>query len=217
MFPGIPPALKADLLKEMATSGPFRDEEDEVEVFPQESGLVFKHRQGFSFCKRPLGHENDVETFRIYLKDRVYRRYMPITYEIGEDPSLPEKVIGQFREKFSGTTVDKIQWMTHKAEGKLFLILQIPEELVFALFHENGGQLVSTFKGKAGALRKIQMFAPLIPETAADDEDVRRVFGTQYGAGGYQKALAFHWQTVQELAVKPNTGISFGPVAVWVP
>jgi hypothetical protein len=220
IFPGIPPALKAELLKEMATSGPFRDEEDEVEVFPQESCLIFKHKQGYSFCKRPHGHENDVETFRAYLKDRVHRRYMPITYEIGEDPSLPEKVIGQFREKFSGATVDKIQWMVHREHSggeKLFLILQIPEELVFALFHENGGQIVSTFKGKAGALRKIQMLAPLIPETTAEDEVVRRVFGTQYGAGGYQKALAFHWQTVQELAAKPNMGISFGPVGIWVP
>jgi hypothetical protein len=216
IFPGIPPALKAELLKEMYAEGPFKDD-DEVDLLPQESGLVFKHTQGFSFCKRPRGDENDVETFRAYLKNRVYSRYMPVTYEIGEDPTLPEKVIGQFREKFSPAAVDKIQWMTHKGEGKLFLILQIPEELVFAMFHPNGGQIVSTFRGKAGALRKIQMLAPLIPETAAEDEIVRRVFGTQYGAGGYQKALAFHWQTVQELAAKPNMGISFGPVGIWVP
>jgi len=220
-FPGIPPALKQQLMAEAAADGPFKNAE-EVEVIPHTDGLVFKQSGsegggGFAFCKRPHGDENDVEVFRAYIQNPAYRRYMPVTYEIGEDPTLPEKVVGQFREKFSAKAVAKIDWLTHRDEGKLLLILTLPEELVFAMFHPNGGQIVSTFKGKAGALRKIQMLAPLIPETTAEDEVVRRVFGTQYGAGGYQKALAFHWQTVQELAAKPNMGISFGPVGIWVP
>jgi hypothetical protein len=213
-FPGIAPVLRETLEKETAESiCPLADQED-VEVIHTADVLLFKCSAGFFFT--PHTGISDVETYRDYLKNPQTRRYMPVAYEV-EDLRIADKLMAEFVNKYSATACEKILKTTYKEGGKHLLLLQLPHEIVKAIFHKTGGQLLTTYSGSLGALRKIPTLAPSVPEGGEDDLRIRRVFATPYKTGEYDAAMAVHQQVVREVMAAPNSGISLGPLAVWSP
>ncbi len=215
LFPGIPASLLETLTKETTESiCPLADQE-EVEVIRTPEALLFKCSTAFFFTTH--SGISDVETYRAFLSNQHTRRYMPIAYEIDEDPTLPERVLAEFANKHPNAACQKIQHMVHREGGKKLLLLMIPHEIVFSLFHQKGGQLLTTFSGPVGNLRKIPTLVPSVPEGGEDDFRVRRVFATPYKEGEYHAALAIHHNVLSEVIQRPNSGISIGPMAIWSP
>jgi len=213
IFPGIPTTLVSTLESETETSlSPLADQE-EVEVIRTPEALLFKCSAGFFFT----GHsgETDVETYRTYVNNPHTRKYMPIAYEVDEDPTIPERVKAEFSNKHSQTACEKIQMTTHREGGKKLLLLQIPHEIVQGIFYKTGGQLLTTVSGPAENLRSISLLAPIVPEGA--EGHLRRVFVTPYTEGEYETARSIHYQAVAEVVNRGGAGISIGPLAVWAP
>ncbi len=213
-FSGIPPVLRETLEKETAESlCPLADQQ-EVEVLHTADFLLFKCPTGFFFT--PHTGTSDVETYRDYLKNPHTRRYMPVAYEV-DDVSVSDKLMAEFANKYSASTCEKIMRTSYVEDGKQLLLFLLPHEIVKAIFHKTGGQLLTTYSGSLGALRKIPTLAPSIPEGGEDDLRIRRVFATPYKAGEYDAAMAIHQQVVSDVIASPNGGISLGPLAVWSP
>jgi hypothetical protein len=181
-------------------------------------GIVLKHDNGYVFFKNAWdpSAENDVQLFRSMLKNNVVWRYMPVVYEVTDDPTIPHKIVENFSEVYGATSAAKIQWISHRENDKSLLVLLIPEETVRAMMYQQGGQMITVFKGKAGNLREIKQLASQIPESHSDDDSIKRVFGCQYGPNNYWAANKIHWDLVRDV-LERGKGIYLGPIGVWAP
>jgi hypothetical protein len=230
VFSGVVPALVESLVLELRSDpqSPLQGLEH-IEVFRHPEGLVLKlnkGERGFTFCRRPLGFENDVETFRAFLHNPVAAQYIPMTYEIMAEgdtsvQSVAEDILASYEKAHGHTLAKKIDWLVWSTGGaattNTFLIVLLPREIVERLMRDQGGRLTTMFGGRVGALRKIKTLAPVLPEDAEDDEVVRRGLVTEYGKGGHLACFSIHQSVVREICRHPGQGITIGPIGVWSP
>ncbi len=218
-FPGIPPALLqtlTTLLNEQPN--PF-SECKQVEVLSHPEGLVFVldgEEGGISFCRNTWGAENDVAIFRYFLQDSIQFLYMPVAYEVAT-PAIRKEILDRYVGIVGASAAAKIDWLVLERHGKTLLLLRLPREVVGALYGSQGGTLTTRVRGAAGSLRKITTLRPIVPEDAAEEDEIHRAFAIQYGRDAYQQAVAAHASILREVISKPNLGICVGPFAVWTP
>jgi hypothetical protein len=189
----------------------------QVNVFEHEEGLVFQHEDGFSFYRKSTETESPLATFGAYIRDTATQYYLPVTYEIDADPTIPAKILNQFEMRYGTSMASRIDSLLHTRVGKRCLTVHIPREIVELMMCEQGGILHSAFSGTAAALRKVPLLVSEVPESAKDDEMIRRVFAVGYKQGEHALARALHMQVLQQIVKAPASGISFGPIAVWNP
>lgn len=214
-FSGVPESEWPALQKALQDSQVPLNAKETLRVHPRDGWILFEYEDGLSFY-RATQSETPLETFQSYLKNPVVSRYMPATYEITGDNSVPEKVLNQFQNQY-GRAADRIDWKTTEWKDRQILMVLIPQEIVTAMMRQEGGTLVSHVRGPAGSLRQIPTMKPLIPDTVPDKEIVRRLFATQYAKQQYWEALRFHSDLLNEVVSSPATGISLGPVGAWYP
>jgi hypothetical protein len=223
-FPGIPPALLADLALELNnTQNPLSGSES-VEVFRHTDGLVFWLNEGsFSFC-RNRGGQSDVECFRDFLRDSAQTRYMTVTYELmSDDPSIVQQVIGNYKERYTLKHAEKIDSiLVTKAQiphlQHSVLLVRIPKELVYETMSHVGGQFVTVVKGVAGTMRAIPALTNLVEEDVPAGDTIRRMLVTEYKRGDREVSRALHWSIVKNIMEDhKGCGITIGPVATWMP
>ncbi len=222
-FPGIPPALLQTLTTLLNEHpNPFSDCK-QVEVLSHPEGLVFVldgEEGGISFCRNTWGAENDVAIFRRFLQDPLQFLYMPVAYELtstADIRSARKEILDRYVGIVGATAAAKIDWLIFERHGKTLLLLRLPREVVGTLYGNQGGTLTTRVHGSAGSLRGITTLRPIVPEDAADTEEIHRAFAIQYGRDAYQQAAAAHASILREVISKPNLGISVGPFAVWTP
>jgi hypothetical protein len=215
-FPGIPSALLRDLTDLLnRVPNPFSDR-NSVEVLSHPEGLVFLVDEiTYSFCKNTWGAENDVSLFRYFLQDPIQSLYMPVAYEVNSVDVIQE-ILNNYAG-IVGSAAAKIDWISYKIAGKTLLLLRLPREAVATLYAKEGGTLTTRVKGTVGALRQVVTLRPIIPEDAADEDEIHRAFAIQYGKDAYDQAKAAHASILREVISKPDLGISLGPLAVWTP
>jgi hypothetical protein len=187
----------------------------DLTIHPQDGFLLFEFEDGLSYYRAKEG-ETPVETFRSYLSDVAIPRYLPMTYEIDSDPSVSEKVLTQYQEKY-GSASEHVDWMITEWKDKTILMVLIPQEIVTQMMREQGGTLVSFIRGPAESLRQIPTMKSLIQDSVSDSEVIKRIFATQYQRSQYADALEFHWKLVNEVVKSPASGISLGPFGKWYP
>lgn len=214
-FSGVPESEWAPLEAALKESSVPLSTKETLRVHPREGWILFEYEDGLSFY-RATESETPVETFQSYLKNPVVARYMPATYEITGDDSVPEKVLNQFQNHY-GRAADRIDWKTTEWKDRQILMVLIPQEIVTAMMRQEGGTLVSHVRGPASSLRQIPTMKPLIPDTVPDSEVVRRLFATQYAKNQYWEAMRFHSELLNEVVLSTATGISLGPVGTWYP
>jgi hypothetical protein len=187
---------------------------DSVEVIRQTGALVFKlngGRGGFSFTRG----EGD-EAFLHYLQNPVARRYMPVAYEVPEDPHVADMILANFAKRYGSILSSKIDWLYHSEDEKHLLVLLLPKELLELLMRDQGGELSTRVSGPWDSLQQIRALAPTLGEREDTERSVR-MFATRYPKDGYKFAKAIHQSLVREIALKPNLGICVGPIATWFP
>ncbi len=184
-------------------------------VHERDGYLLFEFEDGLSYYRAKEG-ESAIQTFRSYLSDVAIPKYLPMTYEIDADPTVPEKVLMQFQEKY-GSASKHVDWMVTEWKDKTILMVLIPQEIVAQMMREQGGTLVSFIRGPAESLRQIPTMKPLIQDSVADSDVIRRIFATQYQQHQYEDAREFHWKLVNEVAKSPASGITLGPFCSWYP
>lgn len=214
-FSGVPESEWPALQKALQESQVPLSAKETLRVHPREGWILFEYEDGLSFY-RASASETPLETFRAYLNNPVVSRYMPATYEITGDATVPQKVLQQFQDHY-GRAAERIDWMTTDWKDRQILMVLIPQEIVTAMMRQEGGTLVSHVRGPAGSLRQIPTMKPLIPDTVPDKEVVRRLFATQYAKQQYWEALRFHSELLNEVVSSIATGISLGPVGAWYP
>lgn len=226
VFSGVAPALVESLALELRSAQQSQLQGlDHVEVFRHPEGLVLKlnrGERGFTFCRRPLGFENDVETFRAFLHNPVAAQYVPMTYEVMAEgnttvQSVVEDILASYEKAHGHTLAKKIDWLVWTGATNTFLIVLLPREIVERLMRDQGGRLTTMFGGRVGALRKIKTLAPVLPEDMDDDEVVRRGLVTEYGKGAHLACFSIHQSVVREICRHPGQGITIGPIGVWSP
>ncbi len=215
-FSGIPESEWPALQNALKASNVPLSTKETLRIHPRDGWILFEYEDGLSFY-RAAPSETPLETFQSYLNNPVVSRYMPATYEITGDDSVPQKVLGQFQDHYGFKAAQRIDWMTTEWKNHQILMVLIPQEIVTAMMRQEGGALVSHIRGPAGALRRIPTMKPLIPDTVPDDEIVRRLFATQYAKHQYWDAWRFHSELFKEVVSSPGSGISFGPIASWYP
>lgn len=220
VFPGIPKQIVHGLETEIEASQtcPLK-EFDEVEIVSHAEALVFKHGSGFSFYRYPdscVG--NDVDTCRAYINDTIAHMYMPAVYEVTANTfDVCVEIRSQFENKYGSKLANRIDMIQFTHEGTHFVIVMMPFDVIRTLMKEDGGRLITLFRGKIGNLRKLPSFAAILPEDLADEEIQKRVFGTQYDKGMFEHARGIHCNLIQEVVRHPNLGICVGPIASWLP
>ncbi len=220
VFPGIPKQIVQSLESaiEASQTCPLKEFE-EVEIVSHPEALVFKHGTGFSFYRYPdscVG--NDLEACKAYIADTVAHMYMPAVYEVtAATMDVRIEIREQFENKYGSRLANRIDMIQLTHEETHFVIVMLPFDVIRALMKEDGGKLMTVFRGKIGNLRQIPSFAAIIPADLEDEEVQKRVFGTQYGQGMYEHARGIHYNLIQEVARHPDLGICVGPIASWLP
>ncbi len=187
-----------------------------LRVHPKDGFLLFEFEDGLSFYRAKEG-ETPSETFRSYVKDPIVLRYLPVTYEIDSDDAVSNKILDQFQEKYGKKARDRIDSMVMPWNGRTILMCLIPQEIVSLMMREHGGMLATYIRGPAHALRSIPAMNPLVSETTAGDEYIRRVFATPYQKGQYEEAYQIHMKLLEEVMKSEASGISVGPIGSWSP
>lgn len=216
-FSGVPETEWSALQKELESSNVPLNTKQTLRIHSRDGYLLFEYEDGLSFYRCTTDSQSPLEIFQDYLKNPIIPRYMPATYEIDADNTVPQKVLDQFQEHYGWRAAQHINWMTTEWQGRHLLMILIPQEIVAAMMREQGGNLVSNIRGPAGSLRAIPTMKPLIPETVPDKEIVRRLFATQYGKDQYASAFQFHSELVKEVIMSSESGISLGPIGAWYP
>lgn len=216
-FSGVPESEWASLQKALQDSQVPLSAKETLRIHPRDGWILFEYEDGLSFFRATHASETPLETFQAYLKNPMVPRYMPATYEVDADGTVPQKVLDQFQEQYGPRARARIDWMTTEWQGRHILMILMPQEVVAAMMRAQGGTLVSHVRGPAGALREIPTMNPLIPDTVPAEEIVRRLFATQYGKNQYHDAMQFHSQLLSEVVSKHSSGISLGPVGAWYP
>lgn len=215
-FLGLSRQETEELAKEMLTSKAPLIAKSKLRVIPNREYLLFEFEDGLSFYRTKEG-ETPSETFRSYLNDPVMPNYLPATYEIDEDPTVPYKVLDQFQEKYGKRARDRMDWRVTSWDGRTVLMILIPQEVVTEMMKEHGGMLATFIRGPAKALREIPTMKPLIAESVGEEEHIRRVFATNYGKEQYWGAYQFHMNLLNEVVQSKAAGISMGPIGSWSP
>ena len=215
-FSGVPESEWPALQKALESSAVPLNAKQTLRVHPRDGYILFEYEDGLSFYRGTPG-TNPLEIFQEYLTNPVVPRYMPATYEVDNDPTVSQKVLDQFQERYGFRAKQRIDWMTTEWQGRHVLMILMPQEVVAAMMREAGGTLVSHIRGPAGSLRAIPTMKPLIPDTVPDSEVVRRLFATQYGKNQYEFASQYHSELLKEVVASGVEGISLGPVGAWYP
>jgi hypothetical protein len=96
-------------------------------------------------------------------------------------------------------------------------LVKIPAVMVRSLMCRGGGALRTIYTGEAEVLSTIPLLKKLKVINEKQTGRIGSVLETAYGRDKLEEARTFHWRLVQQVILRPHSGICLKFVASWTP
>lgn len=183
----------------------------DITAFLSDDVVVLHSAAGFYFER--LGG-NDLET-TILNTIQSPRLYLCSALEINtEDPAILTKLLHRFQEQYGEKYVRMMDFLPYTFNSRTLLLVKFPSCVVRQMMAPMGGVCKTTVSGPTQSLKTIPTLQNCMkfPE---NQSEMTSVFATEYSQGQLHSARKLHYDLVQEVATRPDLGITLTNVAVW--
>ena len=181
-----------------------------VTIVENNTIAVYHSAAGFYFHRI----ENSVEdTIR---KDiHTTREYICSAFEMDpNDPTVKQKLLDRFQESYGQKLFKKMDYVCLEYKESSIMLVKLPSCILRHVLAPSGGILRTVFSGPTQSLQQIPTLMKLA-NIDTNQDYTSSVFITEYKTGMLPFVLQIHYDIVRELVMKPNLGITIGPVALW--